>query len=119
MSKVNVISAIENLTKKEILKIETTGICTSDKLVYKENEVLCEWDFNNVVYKRKINENESFSFFFKEMNNSYIRYENSTLNQRLDIPLYTKKLIKEEKKIDILYQVDLQDEFHLILEYKM
>lgn len=116
MSKVNVKVSLENIATNEIYKKEFLGILRDEKLIYRDEEILCEFLLNEIIYIRKINDFESFKFIFKEKEESYIKYENISTNQSLDIPLYTEKIVKNIQGIEILYQVDGNEKFHFILE---
>ncbi len=116
MSKVSVKVSLENITNKEIYKKDFLGILRDEKLIYKEDKVLCEFLLNDLIYIRKINDFESFKFNFKEHEQSYIKYENTATNQSINIPLYTEKIVKNIQCVEILYQVDGNEKFHFILE---
>lgn len=116
MAQVKVVSTLVNENTKVKQSDSYFGVKREDKLVYQNQSEKFEWIFQKSgVTLRKTKKDESMMMFHFSLNDS------STLSMKtsfgnLEVPMETKKLIIEENKIDVIYELNQTEVFHLLIE---
>lgn len=116
---VQVHSFLKKQEEKEEIFFCGKGLMKENKLYFKEKEKQNELWFQEdyIILKRKIENEEEFQFIFKEKEHTVIQYKSKM--GKLEIPLYTQKLVIEKEKIKINYIVADSEkiEFRIELEW--
>ena len=124
MSKIKVHATLQNITEKTEHIIETTGIYRDNIITYSDENVLMslKMEKESIHMKRIQNEDVLDCIFISPLTTTGI-YDIKSVNITFDIKIQTKKLIIQENKIEIAYEMALAEEpskkFNYELEYEV
>ena len=110
--KANIISDEENMI------IETSGIKTNNKIVYKENNITVSILISNnkIEMNRTCNEYK-INLVFEKNKKSISTYQVFGMPKTFDLETTTKKLNIEDKKLEIAYELE-GNNFRYSLEWE-
>lgn len=116
MGKINLKATL--ISDEENLNIETTGIKTSNKIVYKENNIIV----TILIFDNKIEVNRScneykIKFIFEKNKKTISKYNVFGIDKEFLLETNTNELIIEDNKIKINYNLEGNDfKYMLVLE---
>ena len=107
MSRIRVETTITNHKTKETIKKELDAIMaimTNNRIVYKEDGII-SLDIleDRIILKRTTHDREMTLEFIENKKTKCIY---NVLNHRIDLNVYTKKIIKNDKLIEIDYSIE-------------
>lgn len=111
-------SFIQNKVENVSHSFEGKGLLSKQILHFVENEIHNELQMqeDKIVLKRKIDGKEELSFTFVENKTTNLEYS-STIGS-VQIPLYTKRIMQEDGKIEIDYILNENEAFSFKITYE-
>lgn len=115
---VTVRSFIQNKLENEIHSFEGNGLLSKQVLRFVENKIHNElrMELDKVIFVRKIGSKETFYFTFQEKKKTFLEYSSGV--GMLQIPLYTERIVKKDKKIEIDYILNETEKFLFRITYE-
>ena len=109
--KMSIISDFDNL------EIETTGIISKNKIIYKENDVVVTilMDDNKIEMNRSTKD-YSIELIFIKISKSISRYK--LFNKYINLETFTNKLVKSSNKIKLDYTLE-GNRFSYVLDWRI
>ena len=106
------ISDIDNL------KLDTNGIKTNNKIIYKENNITVTiLIFNNKIEMNRSSDEYDINLLFELNTTTNSTYSFNGTNKKFTLLTYTKKLIIKDNKINIDYNLE-GNNFSYSLEWR-
>ena len=105
MGKINLKASL--ISDEENLSIETTGIKTSNKIVYKENNITVTiLIFNNKIEMSRTCNEYKINLIFEKEKDTISKYNVFGMPKEFLLETKTNKLIIEDNKIDLNYNLE-------------
>lgn len=119
MPKIIINSSVKSNTDEEIL-IKEKAILKDNIITYKKHGINVSINIknNNVLLLRE-NDEMKITLNFKKNEKTISFYEIKTLNLKIEIKVITKKLIIDNKKVSITYDLYMNDEFSDSFNYDL
>ena len=116
MGKINLKTSL--ISAEENLNIETTGIKTNNKIVYKENNITVTiLIFDNKIEMNRICNEYKINLIFEKGKNSISKYNVFGMPKEFLLETKTKKLEITDKEINIKYNLEGNNfSYHLEME---
>ena len=105
MGKINLKASL--ISDEENLNIETSGIKTMNKIVYKENNITVTiLIFNNKIEMNRTCNEYKINLVFENNKKTISNYQVFGMPKTFDLETKTKKLIIKENKIELEYELE-------------
>lgn len=106
MSKVKILSILESKKDNKIIKNTIDGIIKDNKINYIDDNIVVNIYINNdnIIMKRTIKNESEINFNFIKGKKTECIY--NIFNKEIRLNVFTNKLIKEEKYLEIDYKVE-------------
>lgn len=104
MSRIRVETTITNHKTKETIKKELDAIMTNNRIVYKEDGIISLDILEDKIILKRTTHDREMTLEFIENKKTKCIY--NVLNHRIDLNVYTKKIIKNDKLIEIDYSIE-------------
>lgn len=104
MSRIRVETTITNHKTKENIKKELDAIMTNNRIVYKEDGIISLDILEDKIILKRTTHDREMTLEFIENKKTKCIY--NVLNHRIDLNVYTKKIIKNDKLIEIDYSIE-------------
>jgi len=104
MSKIKIETTITNLNTKEIVKKNYDAIMTNNSIKYKDDGVIIVNIFDDKIILKRNSSNREMILEFVENKKTISKY--NVLNHTIDLNVFTKKINKKEKYLEIDYSIE-------------
>lgn len=105
MSKINLIASL--VSDDENLNIETIGIKTKNKIIYKENNIsVTILLFNNKIEMNRVCNEYKINLIFENNKKTMSTYSLFGVPKVFELETFTKNLIQEKSEITIIYELE-------------
>ena len=114
MGKINLKAKL--ISEDHNLNIETSGIKTNNKIIYKENNITVTiLIFNNKIEMNRTCDEYKINLVFEKDKKTISNYQVFSLSKILDLETKTKKLIISDNLIELDYELE-GNNFSYVLE---
>lgn len=115
---VTVHSSIQNKLENDFHSFEGKGLLSKQILRFVENKIHNElrMELDKVIFIRKMVGKEIFYFTFQEKKKTFLEYSSGV--GMLQIPLYTERIVKKDKKLEIDYILNETEKFLFRITYE-
>ena len=119
MSKIKVNALLHNKKDDKFFNSDVTGIKSNNTIKYIDNDVVVVVGINedNISLKRR-SDNYDIDMYFKENTLTEGKYNIKALGF-FNLKVFTSKLIVEDKKIEIEYEMQIEDNSKELFSYKI
>lgn len=115
MSRIRVETTITNQKTKEKINKELDAIMTNNRIVYKEDGIISLDILEDKIILKRTTHDREMTLEFIENKKTIGKY--NVLNHRIDLNVFTKKLKKEDKLIEIDYSIEDESiKFKLVIK---
>lgn len=123
VSKVKIKALLENKTDCQKYNVETIGIYDQNRILYQDEEIQMTLLISDKIHMKRTQKDAVLQIDFAYPLTTDGIYDIKSVNVQFHVKICTKKLVIEEQKIEIEYEMTLENEqpkqFYYQLQYEV